>query len=303
MLVAAGVCGLDRPAPAGSEIGQDEQGRQEGDEAAGSVRSLVRIRQAFMFAKPCSTGARPAARTRLACFCPGAPARPSHGDPDQVALLVGQREDVQAVAVVLAGAVGPVRLPGAALGGAQGAVDQHHRPAPPGHLVKRPGRGFGVGGSAAEPTNKTNAPHQHQELQGEARSFSVVLSSARPYFGAPDRDTVPRRGADRVTVRVGSAHVRKSDVLLTPASQSSALIVWPQNAAAPSATETIAPTMAGWSAIQSARVTGTVSGGSPDRCAFLTRLERWDLFGLPGRPHAAGTRGESHGEATGKMGP
>lgn len=38
---------------------------------AGSVRSLVIMRQAFRFAKPCSTGARPAARMRLACFWPG----------------------------------------------------------------------------------------------------------------------------------------------------------------------------------------------------------------------------------------
>jgi hypothetical protein len=39
------------------------------------------------------------------------PAGPGGGDPDQVALLVGQGEEVQAVAVVLAGVVGPVRLP------------------------------------------------------------------------------------------------------------------------------------------------------------------------------------------------
>jgi len=38
---------------------------------AGLVRSLVRIRQFLRWAKLCSTGARPTARTRLASFCPG----------------------------------------------------------------------------------------------------------------------------------------------------------------------------------------------------------------------------------------
>ncbi len=38
---------------------------------AGSVRSLVKVRQFLRWAKPCSTGARPTARTRLASFWPG----------------------------------------------------------------------------------------------------------------------------------------------------------------------------------------------------------------------------------------
>ena len=37
---------------------------------AGSVRSLARIRQAFRFAKACSTGVRAAARIWLACLWP-----------------------------------------------------------------------------------------------------------------------------------------------------------------------------------------------------------------------------------------
>ncbi len=38
---------------------------------AGAMRSVVRVRQFFRWANPCSTGARPTARTRLASFWPG----------------------------------------------------------------------------------------------------------------------------------------------------------------------------------------------------------------------------------------
>ncbi len=49
-----------------------------------------------------------------------------------------QSEEVQAMAVVLAGIVAPVLGSGVPLSGDQGAVDQHDLPTPPGYLAKRP---------------------------------------------------------------------------------------------------------------------------------------------------------------------
>jgi len=55
-------------------------------------------------------------------------AGPGSGYPVQAAAFVGQGEEVQAVASVLAGVVPPVGLAGAALGRDEGAVDQDHLP-------------------------------------------------------------------------------------------------------------------------------------------------------------------------------
>jgi hypothetical protein len=50
------------------------------------------------------------------------PARPGRGDPDQVSLLVGEREKQQAMGLVLAGVILPVLCPGVAAGADPGAV-------------------------------------------------------------------------------------------------------------------------------------------------------------------------------------
>jgi hypothetical protein len=56
--------------------------------------------------------------------------------PHQTAPLVGQGEDVQAVAAMLAGVVRAVRLSGTALGGDEGVVDQDDLAAPPGDRLQ-----------------------------------------------------------------------------------------------------------------------------------------------------------------------
>lgn len=60
------------------------------------------------------------------------------GDPDQVALLVGQREKQQAMGFVLAGEVLPVVHPGATASTDEGAVQQDHGSAAAGDLLQRP---------------------------------------------------------------------------------------------------------------------------------------------------------------------
>jgi hypothetical protein len=66
-------------------------------------------------------------------------ARPGGRYLDQPPVLVGQGEEVQAVAAVFAGVVPPVGLSGAALGGDEGAVDQDHFPAVLGDLLQGAG--------------------------------------------------------------------------------------------------------------------------------------------------------------------
>lgn len=63
-------------------------------------------------------------------------AGPGRRYPDRAAPLVGQGEEAQAVTVVFAGVVPPVGLPGAALGGDEGAIDQDHLRAPLGDLLQ-----------------------------------------------------------------------------------------------------------------------------------------------------------------------
>lgn len=74
---------------------------------AGLVRSLVRMRQVFRCAKPCSTGGAAGGFQVLDDVVVagggdvvGAPG-PRGGDPDQASAFVGEREEVQAVALVL----------------------------------------------------------------------------------------------------------------------------------------------------------------------------------------------------------
>src|SRR5205807_131632 len=56
-------------------------------------------------------------------------AGPRGGDPDQAAVLVGEGEEVQAVAFVFPRVVRPAVATGASAGGDEGAVDQHDLPA------------------------------------------------------------------------------------------------------------------------------------------------------------------------------
>lgn len=63
-------------------------------------------------------------------------AGPGSGYPDQAPVLVGQGEEVQAMAAVLAGVVPPVGLPGAAPGADEGAIDQDHLPTLPDDLLQ-----------------------------------------------------------------------------------------------------------------------------------------------------------------------
>lgn len=74
-------------------------------------------------------------------------AGPGGGSPDQAALVVGQGEEGQAMAVVLAGVVPPVGLPGATLGADEGAVGQDR-------LCGLPGEPSSERGPGAEPARR-----------------------------------------------------------------------------------------------------------------------------------------------------
>ncbi|KUN76561.1 hypothetical protein AQJ64_36915 [Streptomyces griseoruber] len=84
------------------------------------MRILVRKRQDFRFAKPCSTAARSRLNRRFASF------------------LVGQREKQQAMGFVLAGEVLPAVRPGATARTDEGAVQQDHDSAAACDLLQRP---------------------------------------------------------------------------------------------------------------------------------------------------------------------
>ncbi|MEU7838295.1 MULTISPECIES: hypothetical protein [unclassified Nonomuraea] len=66
------------------------------------------------------------------------------GDPDQVAVLVGEGEEQQAVDLVFAVVVGAVGSPGAAAGTHQRAVQQHDLPAGLGDLLQGAVQAWGV---------------------------------------------------------------------------------------------------------------------------------------------------------------
>jgi hypothetical protein len=73
-------------------------------------------------------------------------ARPGRGDPDQVAPLVGQGEEEQAVDLVFPAAVRAVVLPGASVGAHQGAVDRDDLAAGSGDLLQGTVQARGAGG-------------------------------------------------------------------------------------------------------------------------------------------------------------
>lgn len=80
------------------------------------------------------------------------PAGPGRGDPDQVSLLVGEREKQQAEGLVLAGVILPVLHPGAAAGAGadHSAVQQDDDAAPLGDLIQGAVQSRGAGGEQTE---------------------------------------------------------------------------------------------------------------------------------------------------------
>lgn len=116
---------------------------------------------------------------------------PGGGYPDQLTPLVGQGEEVQAVPVALASVVAPVGLPGAALGGNEGAVDQDHFPTlPSGLLQARSRRGACTANrrsarraSAAQWTRTRLLPPamsaRRRSRRSTARTITAILPGGR----------------------------------------------------------------------------------------------------------------------------
>lgn len=145
-------------------------------------------------------------------------AGPGGGYPDQATVLVGQGEEVQAAAVVLAGVVPLVGRSGAALGADEGAVDENHLPALRDDLVQgavqatrtAPGRRAGLSARPASVgrwtrTRRCRLPWRPGVRHGAVRPGRSPRSS--PVAGSGHRDLIAfrwrrSRSAWWLTVRV-----------------------------------------------------------------------------------------------------
>lgn len=140
VLVVAAVFGLDRLSAVEFEVRQDEQGAERVGGAGGARAEFgegapgLQVREAVL-----DGGAAGGFQVLDDVVVAGggdvvgAPG-PRGGDLDQASAFVGEREEVQAVALVLPRIVLAVVLAGAAAGGDEGAVDQHGLPAASGDL-------------------------------------------------------------------------------------------------------------------------------------------------------------------------
>jgi hypothetical protein len=117
-------------------------------------------------------------------------AGPGGGYPDQAAPLVGEGEEAQAVVAMFAGVVLAVGLPGAALGGDEGAVNQDHLPTLPGALLARAVQARGLCG---EQSDRLVAPASDGGLGDVVAAGHVGQALVVAQYGQDDHRDLPGR--------------------------------------------------------------------------------------------------------------
>ena len=121
------------------------------------------------------------------------PAWPGGGDPDELALLVGQGEEVQAVAVVLAGEVGRSFPPGAVLGRIR--VPSINPTSPPRRAIWRSARSRP--GAFRRAGRRLIAPAPQHQLAHAVAAGQVEPGARRPAASPPRAPAVRPAGSDR----------------------------------------------------------------------------------------------------------